>query len=899
MIKYAELDRIKRLDLPGLMGECGIKLKHNGNGGYSGLCPFHNDTNPSLKVDRKNGRWLWHCFGCGAKGTVLDFVMQYEKISFPQAYTKLSGNQSSIPKPKSRITSKTPKAPQKSLNPTVLKKLLLRTVEFYKRCFIEDKRGKRYLSRERGITQAGLYEQFGIGYSDGKLLEAIPPEGEVVEGLKALGLLTDKGREFFKGCVVFPVFDEENLPVHLYGRKIKEGGPVHHLYLAGDHQGVWNWNCLRQNPEVILVESIIDALAVYQAGFKNVIPLYGTNGFTPEHERLFKKYNLKEVVLLLDGDEAGSSASLRLKEKLIELGLNCHVAELPEGEDPNSYLLKHTPEELEAIVFKTKPGKKETPNRVYELIEGGFEVRYGERCYHLRGIESRENRLKTNLRALSHRRFHIDTLDLYSARARRSFILETSRLYNEEEEIIEEDLRRIIETAEAFIRENRATESRPVVVTDQARGEALRLARKPDLLEVILGDFEKLGCVGEEVNKLLSYIAVTSRKMEEPLSVIVLSCSGSGKSMLQDAALSFCPEEELIKLTSLTGRALFYKKETSLKYKALAIEEEAGAEEASYAIRNLISSKKLTIEATVKDPVTGKMTTMQNTVLGPCSIFKTTTNLETDAETRSRFFVLSVDESLEQTRRILDIQRMKYTIEGLLAVKESEAILERHRNFQRLLKPIAVVNPYASLLTYLDDRLLVRREHPKYMNLIAAITFLHQYQRPIKTAKKRGGESIEYIETTIEDIERAGEIAHQVLGRSLDELSDSSRDLLMGSHRMVSEQAKASGKKREKIEFSRRQLREYLNWSDFRLRAHLNQLVELEYLIPVAGKRGEPYRYRIFYNGEGLDGKKFLPGLINLEELKERAKKAGMPGRACPVEDPERSRRELVEGFDG
>lgn len=899
-IKYAELDRIKRLDLPRLLRGYGLELTQNGNGGFTARCPFHEDKNPSLKLDCKKGKWLWHCFGCDLGGSVIDFVMKYESLSFPDVIKKLGDNGGEKPEAKqpsrktpknqktlnpnftrrsfseggSRSTSKSKKTPPKKLNAAFLNKLLLRTIEFYRRCFAEDKRGQKYMAQKRGITQAGLYEQFSIGYSDGKLLEAIPAEGEVVSGLKALGLLTEKGREFFRGSVVFPVFDEENQPVHLYGRKVNEKAALPHLYLAGDHRGVWNWNCLRQNPEIILVESIIDALSVYQAGFRNVIPLYGTNGFTPDHERLFKKYNLKEAILLLDGDEAGRDAALRLKNKLSGEGLSSRIAELPEGLDPNSFLLKHTPEELEEIVFKRKPKMGETSAKGYELIEGGFEVRYGERCYHIRGVERRENRLKVNLRALSHRRFHIDTLDLYSAKARKAFIVETAKLYSEEGEIVEEDLRRIIETAEVYVRESRETETAPVVVSDQARGEALRLARAPDLLESILKDFSKLGCVGEEINKLLCYAAMTSRKMEEPLSVIVLSCSGSGKSALQDAALSFCPEEELIKLTSLTQRALFYKKETSLRHKVLAIEEEAGAEEASYAIRNLISSKKLTIEATVKDPATGRMTTMQNTVLGPCSIFKTTTDLETDAETKSRFFVLSVDESLEQTRRILAIQRRKYTLAGLLASREREAILNRHQNFQRLLKPLAVVNPFAPLLTYLDDRLLVRREHPKYMNLIAAITFLHQYQRPVKTAKKEK-EIIEYVETTLEDIERASEIAHQVLGRSLDELSDGSRTLLTGSHRLVVEKAKETGRRKESVEFSRRELRKFLNWSDFRLRSHLNQLVEMEYLVPISGRRGEPYRYRIFYNGEGLDGRKFLPGLINSEELRERVKKAG------------------------
>src|SRR5207247_10350975 len=129
-----------------------------------------------------------------------------------------------------------------------------------------------------------------------------------------------------------------------------------------------------------------------------------------------------------------------------------------------------------------------------------------------------------------------------------------------------------------------------------------------------LRDLDKLCLVCERINKLLLYTLMTSRKMTDPLAVQVLSGSGAGKSHLQDAVLSLCPDEDLIKLTSLSNQALFYKGEDSLRHKVLAVEEVAGAEGARYAIRNLISAKRLTIETTVKNPVTGRLETQVNTV---------------------------------------------------------------------------------------------------------------------------------------------------------------------------------------------------------------------------------------------------------------------------------------------
>ena len=106
----------------------------------------------------------------------------------------------------------------------------------------------------------------------------------------------------------------------------------------------------------------------------------------------------------------------------------------------------------------------------------------------------------------------------------------------------------------------------------------MKLGRQPDLTGEILRDMERLGMIGETANKLIGYLVMTSRKLADPLALLILSGSGAGKSHLQDTVLSFCPDEDLIKLTSLSDRALFYKGEDSLKHKVLAVEELAGAE---------------------------------------------------------------------------------------------------------------------------------------------------------------------------------------------------------------------------------------------------------------------------------------------------------------------------------
>ncbi len=423
--------------------------------------------------------------------------------------------------------------------------------------------------------------------------------------------------------------------------------------------------------------------------------------------------------------------------------------------------------------------------------------------------------------------------------------------------------------------------------SEEERAEGLKLGRAEDLIGEIARDIERLGMVGEKANKLVAYLVMTSRKLPEPLALLVLSGSGAGKSHLQDSVLELCPEEDLIKVTSLTEHALFYKSEHSLRHKVLAVEELAGARGADYAIRNLISAKRLVIETTVRNPLTGKLETQVNTVHGPTAIFQTTTNPQTDAETRSRFVLISVDESLEQTRAILQNQRQSHTLEGLCQRHSRESVVRRHHAFQRLLQPLVVVNPFEPLLGYPDEQLLVRRDQPKYLNLILTVAFLHQLQRPIRQHPRLGN----YIEVSLEDIAIANDLAHQLFGHSLDDLSPPARELLRLTQEHL--QKRATSGAADKTSFQRRELREAIKWSDTRLRTHLRELVEMEHLVPLSGRCGLAYRYRLLDQPSQTSGR-FLAGLKPVEQLQREAKLAGLiphPAGTPPKQAGEVERR--------
>jgi hypothetical protein len=269
--------------------------------------------------------------------------------------------------------------------------------------------------------------------------------------------------------------------------------------------------------------------------------------------------------------------------------------------------------------------------------------------------------------------------------------------------------------------------------------------------------------------------------------------------------------------------------------------------------------------------------TKQYRVKGPVMLMLTTTAIDVDEELLNRCLVLTINESREQTREIHARQRMKQTLEGLLAETDRQHIVELHRNAQRLLKPVHVVNPYAEQLTFMDNRTRMRRDHMKYLTLIRSIALLHQYQRPHRNITHRG-EALTYIEVTKADIALANRIAHEVLGRTLDELPPQTRRLLTLVQAWVGERCVATAQKQSEFRFTRRDVREATSWGDTQLKVHLARLVELEYVIAHRGLRGLTHEYELRYDGVD-DGRPHLMGLLDLQTLDNDADRSGQNGR--------------------
>lgn len=497
--------------------------------------------------------------------------------------------------------------------------------------------------------------------------------------------------------------------------------------------------------------------------------------------------------------------------------------------------------------------------RDVEVDGGEMRVTIGKLAWRVRGLDQVTGpgslRVNVHVHRLDDGGFHLDVVDLFSARARAGFVKAAAMELGADEERVRRDLGRVLLACEDRVLDLQAQARQPVAevpaMTAAEQDAALELLADPKLLERISDDIAALGVVGEADNALVAYLAATSRLLDTPLAVVVQSGSAAGKSTLVDAVLSLMPEEARLQVSAMTGQSLFYLGETELVHKVLSIAEAEGAARASYALKLLQSDGELSIASTGKDPVSGQLVTRTYRVRGPVALFLTTTAPSLDDELANRAVILGVDEDQAQTRAILAAQRQSQTIAGLLACHERDELRMLHANAQRLLEPVAVVNPLAPSLSFADGRTRARRDHAKFLTLIRAVALLHQHQRPRKRVTRHGVEVV-YIEATTDDVAVAERLAPLLFGGpAVADLAPQTRRLLALLHVLVSEEASRDRCRREDIRFTRRQAREHCGWSDYALRRHLDRLVELE--LVMAHRSGNAFTYELLWSEADTD----------------------------------------------
>nr|MDJ0766646.1 DNA primase [Myxococcota bacterium] len=367
-IPTEEVERLKsEVSIERLVQARGVVLRKRGDE-LLGLCPFHEDRSPSLVVNPAKN--LWHCLGaCQAGGSVVDWVMKAQGVSFRHA-VELLRNDAGLCSAPPQGACTPPKVVKRStvakLDAVIDKDVdtqsqLRQVIDYYHETLKQSPEALAYLEK-RGLQSGEAIDRFKLGYANRTLGYHLPQKnrqaGAEIRGrLESIGVFRQSGHEHFSGSLVIPVVDTSGCITEVYGRKITRGlrkGTPLHLYLPGPHQGVWNIEALEASTEIILCESLIDALTFWCAGFRNVTASYGIEGFTEDHLDAFLSHGIERVLIAYDRDEAGNKAAGALSEKLMAQGMACFRIEFPRGMDANEYavLVKPAEKSLDLVVRK-------------------------------------------------------------------------------------------------------------------------------------------------------------------------------------------------------------------------------------------------------------------------------------------------------------------------------------------------------------------------------------------------------------------------------------------------------------------------------------------------------------------------------------------------------------------
>jgi DNA primase catalytic core len=373
-------------------------------------------------------------------------------------------------------------------------------------------------------------------------------------------------------------------------------------------------------------------------------------------------------------------------------------------------------------------------------------------------------------------------------------------------------------------KENKSVKS----VQSVAENKPIEFLKAKELLKRLNVQIGKSGIVGEENSRLLLFLIIISYMNKSPIHAIVQGSSGSGKTHIISRIADLMPGEDVLRFTRITESSLYNWGEFDLFRKIIIIEDLDGLkEDALYALRELISNQFLSSSVSMKDKKGNNKSTRKE-VKGQFSSLSATTKGETYEDNMSRSFLIAVDESKEQTQRIIENQNKRNA--GEIDPKESQKAVSFIQALVRNLKHYEVINPFATKLQLPEKVHKIRRLNEMYQSVIKQVTFLNQYQRQLTKDNQ--------LITEIEDIEQATEILFESIILKVDELD--------GSLRQFFERLKKYVKDKENI-FTQREIRQEMNISKTQLQRFINSLLELEYIKYKGGFSNKGLKYQVDY----------------------------------------------------
>lgn len=823
-------------------------------------CPFHNDKTPSMQVYPDTN--TVYCFSskCKLHGKAIDqidFIMHKEETTKHKALKKAAEMAGEEPVTKTIKSMKT-KTSNTQVNYNELFPLLKQSLH-------RSKAASNYLKSRH------IYDiKAEIGYN---------PTG---------GLRTEEAKNFkgMRNCIIFPLKDKENNIVSLYGRSITNNTTSKHYYTA-NRTGLYPEYPKPETKTLILTESIIDATTLIQnrkdkaclvsTAETAILACYGTNGLQEEHMQAVKKLkNLKEIIFFFDGDDAGQTASKKHAQTLKQLpAADCRLSTVPtpENEDINSLLDGHEQEIFTHLInnrieffssnelSSEKKSKVQTqfiashPEEPKVLPTGNCRLHTENPDYItfqtenllisiLGGIALHPlDKLRTTLkiqRSDSNSPLHSirHSLDLYHDDQAEKLIRKAAERLETGTKPMQLAIAELTEALEEYrekqVKAQKPPEAKKRILTETRKTKALNYLKSPGLLKRTGQDIAKTGVVGEEKNSLLMYLIFTSRLREQPLHIITLGASGTGKTYLQEKISELIPEEDKIEITALSENALYYFERKELKHKLILIEDLDGAQDDKilFAVRELMSKRKISKTIPIKDSK-GNLKTVHLTVEGPICLAATTTREKLYEDNANRSILIYSDNSKQQKEHIMNYQRKLSA--GSINKKKEEELKEFFKDMQSILRPVRVRNPYAELLKIPESVFKPLRTNAHYLAFIETVTFYHQWQRELKTNPETGEI---FIETTLEDIEQANDLLKDVLLAKRDELTNACRRFF--------EKLKTKLQKDKKESFYRSEIREMIQINPHNLRHYLSQLTTFGYLKIIGGNKYKTgYEYEI------------------------------------------------------
>ncbi|RVU90827.1 hypothetical protein EH230_07930 [Flavobacterium columnare] len=768
------------------------------------LCPFHSDKKPSMQINED----FYYCHGCAKKGDIIDWVQEFDKCD----------KKTAIAKCRSFVEMFEIEKPIKPVKMAQAQENFEELFEKLNQNLLQTPQAMHY-AKERMLNP----EEFQIGYNDGKIYPKL------------------------KNCLIFPLRDEKGKIVSFYGRSISETASSKHFYLS-DRTGLYPRYPNPKTKKIILTEAVIDALTLELTLHTTnkweeytVLTCYGVNGLTSEYTQAIENLkNLEEIIFFFDGDKPGRTATAKYTEILNQLIPTITISEVqtPQDEDINSLAVNYSFEALLQLVMERKVLKGKSQEEINLEQNQTLNLKQMNPLLYQNDKIKLEVLGRISSKDLSELRV---TLAIYNLQKIDYPSRQNLNLYNDDQ--VEKVIRKVAEKLELGTRiinegvqklilqlENyrlNATKKEKAIaryplrnLTEKEIAEATQWLKDPNLKEKLIKILEETGLVGEGKNALFLYLILLSHKMKKTLHAVVQGTSGSGKSHLVSGVADCMYDQNKIKrFTRVTDKSFYNYGEYDLQNTGIILEDYDGlSEEAELAWRELQSNQKLSSSVSQKNEQTGDIKTGEKYVFDPIASLVATTKFRMYEDNESRVFIIAIDESEEQTERVLDYMTKKAS--GEITEEMENKNKQLLQNICYLLEPYNVKNQYR---LELPQNVKHRRRLTQILHdFIAQVTILNQYRRE--------KDQNDFLVTKIEDLEIAVDLMFNSIVIKADELDGILRQFYENLKNYIEKKAKTINKKPQDVDFTMREIRQHFNVSKTQMFRYFTELTELEYL---------------------------------------------------------------------